>query len=132
MYSKHNHYMTTEITTTVQKVQDYKGPSTFIQKMKTLILAQTQKDVSLKSLPFVNFIENLSELMTMLNQQMFSGVINIKEIVAQFPIELSNRLIEHDAHELMVFIRDQIDKTHLRIHDAACEISMTPFQGKYL
>ena len=30
--------MTTEITTTVQKVQDYKGPSTFIQKMKEVIL----------------------------------------------------------------------------------------------
>ena len=29
--------MTTEITTTVQKVQDYKGPSTFIQKMKEVI-----------------------------------------------------------------------------------------------
>jgi hypothetical protein len=30
--------MTTEITTTVQKVQDYTGPSTFIQKMKEVIL----------------------------------------------------------------------------------------------
>ena len=30
--------MTTEITTIVQKVQDYKGPSTFIQKMKEVIL----------------------------------------------------------------------------------------------
>ena len=38
--------MTTEITTTVQKVQDYKGPSTFIQKMKEVILKKgslTQK-----------------------------------------------------------------------------------------
>jgi len=38
LYSKHHHYMTTEITTTVQKVQDYTGPSTFIQKMKEVIL----------------------------------------------------------------------------------------------
>ena len=30
--------MTTQITTTVQKVQDYTGPSTFIQKMKEVIL----------------------------------------------------------------------------------------------
>ena len=30
--------MTAEITTTVQKVQDYTGPSTFIQKMKEVIL----------------------------------------------------------------------------------------------
>ena len=30
--------MTTEITTTVQKVQDYTGPSTFIQKMKEVLL----------------------------------------------------------------------------------------------
>jgi hypothetical protein len=30
--------MTTEITTTVRKVQDYTGPSTFIQKMKEVIL----------------------------------------------------------------------------------------------
>ena len=30
--------MTTEITTTVQKVQNYTGPSTFIQKMKEVIL----------------------------------------------------------------------------------------------
>ena len=38
--------MTTEITTTVQKVQDYTGPSTFIQKMKEVILKKgslTQK-----------------------------------------------------------------------------------------
>jgi len=42
--------MTTEITTTVQKVQDYKGPSTFIQKMKEVILkkgslSQKQEEV---------------------------------------------------------------------------------------
>jgi len=42
--------MTTEITTTVQKVQDYTGPSTFIQKMKEVIskkgsLTQKQEEV---------------------------------------------------------------------------------------
>ena len=42
--------MTTEITTTVQKVQDYTGPSTFIQKMKEVILkkgslSQKQEEV---------------------------------------------------------------------------------------
>ena len=69
--------------------------------------------------------------MGMLNQTIFSGPINIREIVAQFPVELANRAIEHDAHELMVFLRDQIDQTNLLIYDGESHMPTTPFQGTY-
>ena len=63
--------MTTEITTTVQKVQDYKGPSTFIQKMKEVILKKgslspKQEEVVFNILNKGNFLYNQELLITLI------------------------------------------------------------------
>ena len=103
----------------------------FVRKMKTLISVRTQNDPSLKGRSCLKVTEKIVELTGMLNQTMFSSSINIREIVALFPVELANRAIEHDAHELMVFLRDQIDQTNLLICDGEVHMLTTPFQGKY-
>ena len=59
----------------------------------------------------LRFVTKLSSLMRCLNQpqESIKKAVNIKARTEDFPPHLASRLQEHDAQELLVFVRDQID-----------------------
>lgn len=67
----------------------------------------------------LRFAANLSSLMrTLSGPQLSAGTaVNIETLVKSFPPHLSSRAQEHDAHELLVFVRDQIDIANKNLNE---------------
>ena len=84
----------------------------------------------------LQFTSHLSALMNLLNQVRPGPpqTANTKLLVNAFPPSLASRAQEHDAHELLMFVRDQIDKSNItiiRARPGVLESGETPFQGRF-
>ena len=69
--------------------------------------------------PPLRFAADLSSLMRSLSQPRVSvgTAVHIADIVGAFPPHLQSRDREHDAQELLVFVRDQIDKSNKTLNE---------------